>query len=153
MPDEPRPQRKRSPRQFKTAKRSLTRSDAHKRLWADPAYRAKMLEARARSVDDRRANPAKYSRLGVPDGMHKATAAKAWDRARTKADAFMTTLEAHGVVPAVVVPDSDDAKAKACLREAAVLALGPTDQRTKNMAINTVLTYTKGKPIQKITAG
>ena len=83
--------------------------------------------------------------------MRKATAAKAWAKARTKADAFMTTLEAHGIVAAVVVPDSDEAKAKACLREAAVMALGPTDKRTKNMAINTVLTYTKGKPEQKIT--
>jgi hypothetical protein len=152
MPDEPRPQRKRSPRPFKTAKRSLTRSASHKLLWSDPEYRAKMIAARARSAEDRRANPAKYSRLGVPDGMRRATALKAWSKARTNADAFMATLEEHEVVPVIVVPDSDEALAKAALREAAVLALGPTDRRTKNMAIHTVLTYTKGKPIQKITS-
>jgi len=93
-----------------------------------------------------------YSRLGVPDGMRKPEATKAWDVARTKADDFMRALEAQGTIAAVVVPDSDEAKAKACLREAAVMALGPTNNRTKVMAINTVLTYTKGKPLQKITA-
>jgi hypothetical protein len=110
-----------------------------------------MLAARARSAEDRRANPGKYSRLGIPDGMRRATATKAWSKARTKADAFIETLEAHDILPAVVIPDSDEEMAKAALREAAVLALGPTNNRTKTMAINTVLTYTKGKPTQKIT--
>jgi hypothetical protein len=159
MPDETiepkrtkRPPRKRSPRPTKTGKRSLTRSDAHKRLWQDPAYRAKQVKARGRTAADRRKNPARYSRHGVPDGMRKADAVKAWDAARDDADAFIRTMENAGIVAVVVVPDSDEAKAKAkaCLREAAVLALGPTDMRTKTMAINTVLSYTKGKPPQKI---
>jgi hypothetical protein len=145
-----RPSRKRSPRPNKSGKKSPSRSEAHKLLWADPAYRAKMQEARARTAEDRRRNPAKYSRLGVPDGMRKAEAMELWDVARAQADEFMQTLEAQGVVEAVVVPDSDEEKAKAALRGAVVIALGPTNNRTKGMAINTVLRFTKAPPAQRV---
>jgi hypothetical protein len=37
-------------------------------------------------------------------------------------------------------------KAEAALREAVVLALGPSDQKIKIQAINTVLNFTKSKP-------
>jgi hypothetical protein len=109
-----------------------------------------MQEARARTAEDRRRNPAKYSRLGVPDGMRKAEADKLWAVAKAQADEFMRTLEAQGVVEAVVVPDSDEEKAKAALRGAVVIALGPTNNRTKGMAINTVLRFTKAPPAQRV---
>jgi hypothetical protein len=49
----------------------------------------------------------------------------------------------------LVVPDSDAGKAEAALREAFVLAVGPTDQKIKIQAINTVLNFTKSKPESK----
>jgi hypothetical protein len=122
----------------------------HKRLWLDPEHRARMIAARARSAEDRRANPAHYSRIGVPDGMRQAEAMKAWAVAREHANEIMRGLEAAGVVPKVVIPDSDEDKAKAALHEACVLALGPTDRRTKLAAARTVLAYTKCLPAQRL---
>ncbi len=108
-----RPARKRSPRPNKSGKKSASRSEAHK------------LEARARTAEDRRRNPAKYSRLGVPDGMRKAEADKLWALAKAQAD-------------------------KAALHGAVVIALGPTNNRTKGMAINAVLRFTKAPPAQRV---
>jgi hypothetical protein len=108
-----------------------------------------MLAARQRSAEDRRNNPQKYSRLGVPNGMRKAEAMKAWDTARTLADTIMSGFEAQGIVPAVVIPDSDEEKAKMALREACVIALAPGNLRTKLTAAATVLRYTKAPPVQR----
>mgnify|MGYP005812441895 CR=1 FL=1 len=47
------------------------------------------------------------------------------------------------------VPTDDAGKAEAALREAFVLAVGPTDQKIKIQAINTVLNFTKSKPESK----
>ena len=82
--------------------------------------------------------------------MRKAEADKLWAVARTQADEFVRALETQGVVEAVVVPDSDEEKAKAALRGAVVIALGPTNKRTKGMAINTVLRFTKAPPAQRV---
>ena len=57
--------------------------------------------------------------------MRKAGAQALWDKASTLADAAMKRLEERGVVERVVAPDTDDAIAKAALREAFTLALGP----------------------------
>lgn len=46
----------------------------------------------------------------------------------------------------VVVPTNDAGKAEAALHECFVLAVGPTDQKIKIQAINTVLNFTKSKP-------
>jgi len=93
----------------------------------------------------------KYSRLGVPTGMRKAEAMAAWDIAGKIADSIVRALEANGVLPAVVVPDSDDELAKACLRELAVIAFGPgKDQRTKLMALYALLKFTKGRPTRRL---
>jgi hypothetical protein len=117
-----------------------------------------MSAARRRSADDRRADPAKYSRLGIPTGFTKATAAKAWDEAAAKADAAMRALEAAGIVPRGALPGSnsgqpildgeelDVAFAKAILHEAVKLALGPGNKRMKMAALKVVLDYTKPKP-------
>src|SRR5258707_13513656 len=83
--------------------------------------------------------------------MRKAEADKLWAAARTQADEFVRALETQGVVEAVVVPDSDEEKAKAALREATMIALGPTNKRTKGMALNTVIRFTKPPPAQRVT--
>jgi hypothetical protein len=106
-----------------------------------------MIAARHRSTEDRRKDPLKYSRLGVPTGMRRAEAMKLWDTAGKIADTIIGALEADGVLAEAVLPDSDDAVAKACLRELAVIAFGPgKDQRTKLMALYALLKYTKGRP-------
>ena len=93
--------------------------------WADPAYRAKQIAGRQRTALDRARHPEGYSRAGIPNGMRKAEAQALWDEASILADAAMQRLEEQGVVERVVVPDTDDAVAKECLREAFKLALGP----------------------------
>ena len=49
----------------------------------------------------------------------------------------------------LVMPDTDEDRATAALREATIMALGPTDKQTKLAAIRTVLEYTKSKPTSK----
>jgi hypothetical protein len=136
-----------NPRPTKTGRRSPAQSEALRKLWQDPAYRSKMIAARHRSTEDRRKDPLKYSRLGVPTGMRKAEAMALWHIAGKIADTIIGALEADGVLPEAVIPDGDDAVAKACLRELAVIAFGPgKDQRTKLMALYALLKYTKGRP-------
>ena len=98
------------PGQRKPRKRSTkpikkpAQSEAMKRRWQDPEFRARMLPqfkarmaaARERDAEDRRLNPHKYSRLGVPDGMRKAEAMAAWAEAERKADMFIQQLKAEG---------------------------------------------------------
>lgn len=47
------------------------------------------------------------------------------------------------------IPDTDAGKAEQSLREVFAMAVGPTDQKIKIQAINTVLAYTKSKPEAK----
>jgi len=54
--------------------------------------------------------------------------------------------EESGEMTTVSVPNTDSGKAEAALTEAFVLAVGPSDQKIKIQAINTVLAYTKSKP-------
>ena len=110
-----------------------------------------MIAARQRSTEDRRKNPLKYSRLGVPTGMRKAEAMALWDTAGEIADRIIGTLEADGTLPEVVIPESDDDVAKACIRELAIIAFGPgKDMRVKLMALYALLKYTKGKPTRHV---
>jgi hypothetical protein len=127
--------------------------EAQRRRWTDPSYRERWTagakarwattehlekmaavgfkrvtgeahrEAKLRSGD----NPTKYSRLGIPSGMNRATAEAAWAEASKQDDMAVRGLEAQGLVPATVSPDSNEALAKAALHEVALLALG---QRT-----------------------
>jgi hypothetical protein len=102
-------------------------------------------------MEDRRKNPLKYSRLGVPTGMRKAKAMTLWDTAGEIADRIIKALEADRVLPETAIPDSDDAVAKACIRELAVIAFGPgNDQRRKLMALYALLKYTKGRPTRRL---
>jgi len=111
-------------------------------------------------VADRKANPAKYSRTGIPTGMTRETVAPLWARARQLADRFIKIMKEKGELPdtavilvqdgedvsEVCVPNSDTGKAEVALKEAFVMAVGPSEQKIKIQAINTVLAYTKSKP-------
>jgi hypothetical protein len=140
-----------NPRPTKTGRHSPAQSEALRKLWQNPAYRSKMIAARHRSTKDRRKDPQKYSRVGVPTGMRRAEAMALWDTAGQIADNIVKALEADGVLPEAVIPDSDDAVAKACLRELAVIVFGPgKDLRTKLMALHALLKYTKARPTCRI---
>jgi hypothetical protein len=120
---------------------------AQRALWADPEHRAKMCAAGFKPVDaeDHRANPTTYSRLGIPNGMRRAEADAAWGAAAALADNAMAGLEAQGLVTGDALPNSDEGLAKAALHEVALLALGPTNKRTKMQALNILLAFTKAK--------
>jgi hypothetical protein len=109
-------------------------------------------------------HPEKFWRRGVPDGMRKRDAAPLWARANQLADRFIDIMKdvgelqadeivlltnAEGKVTQVSVPANDAGKAELALREAFVLAVGPSEQKVKIQAINTVLNFTKSKPESK----
>jgi hypothetical protein len=114
--------------------------------WADPVYRAKRAEGTKRMCADRAANPDKYSRVMIPNGMRRAEAMAAWEVAGMLADEAMRQLQARGDLPAVTVPDSDDALANQAIREAFKMALGPGSLGDKLDALRVVLRYTKALP-------
>jgi hypothetical protein len=119
---------------------------AMKQRWTDPAFRAKQIEGRQRTVIARARHPEKYSRVWIPNGMRKAEAQALWDKASALADAAMKRLEDQGAVERVVVPDTDDDIAKKALHEAFKLALGPGNAKDRLAAARLVLTYTKPRP-------
>jgi hypothetical protein len=126
-------------------------SQALKDKWAnDPVWAAKMRAVVAENGIRRSLNPERMARTRVPDGMRRRDAIPLWDEAKRKADYIMEELEKDGLVPSVVVPDSDEEKAKVALHETCVMAFGPTEARNKLQALRTVLEYTKQKPITKI---
>jgi hypothetical protein len=141
-----RPPRKRSPRPSRSGVKKPGMAEAQRRLWQDPEYRAKMIAARQRTAADRRQNPHLYSRVGVPDGMRKAEAMKAWDAAHSAADEYISTLETQGIVASTPVPESDEALAKIALHELCKIALGPGSARNKVHAGRILLAYTKTPP-------
>lgn len=101
---------------------------------------------------------------GVPLGIGgKKNAIPLWRAAHKLADKYLdymkrtdqapsdmdvTVVERPNIIPhtEMVVPESDEEKAVIALREAFLLAVGPTAIPEKIKAINTVLAYTKTKP-------
>lgn len=67
-----------------------------RRLWQDPEYRAKMAERSRIVAEDRKRNPMKYSRAGIPDGMTRKMVAPLWERAYALADQFIQILKDNG---------------------------------------------------------
>ena len=135
-----------------------------KEQWRDPEYRARMKERDAQLNEARRADPWAYKTWGVPLGIGgKKAAIPLWRAAHKLADKYLdymkktdqapsdmdvTVVERPNIIPhtEMVVPESDEEKAIIALREAFLLAVGPTAIPEKIKAINTVLTYTKPKP-------
>jgi hypothetical protein len=109
-----------------------------------------MISAKSRSTEERRKNPERYSRLGVPNGMRKPEAAEVWAVAKTLADTAIRGLELQGALEAFPLSNTDEALAKAALHEAAKIALGPVNSRTKMSALKVVLDFTKAMPAQRV---
>lgn len=153
---------KKTPLFGRVDKRRLPRPDQAERMkamWEDPEYRATQAAAISAS---HKADPTKHSRIGVPKGHTRETVAPLWARARELADRFIAIMKDKGELPdeavvvetllgekTVMVPSTDTGKAEAALKEAFVLAVGPSDQKIKIQAINTVLNFTKSKPESK----
>jgi hypothetical protein len=150
-------------------RRFSRRSHALRRaVEANPALREVWSRA---VVAGNKANPARVSRYGIPDGMNREQAEAAWAVARARAEKVFTDMVDQGIVAGVtpedfervalqkedgqvtivLVPKTDEAKASVALKEAMVMALGPMgNQQTKLAAINTVLKFTKSPPAQKV---
>ena len=146
-PDRPNKARRGRPRKPRTNSARL------KTIWSTPEGRERMIASiKAGSVAhqaERKANPEKFSRAGIPHGMTRATVAPLWAKARLQADRFIQMLTDTGQLPEVIVPDSDEEKGKLALHEACVLALGPGEKQAKLAALRTVLEYTRSKPESK----
>jgi hypothetical protein len=91
----------------------------------------------------------KFTRAGIPNGYTRETVAPLWAKANKLADRFIAIMKEQGDLPEITVPDTDAGKAEVALREAFVLAVGPSDQKIKIQAINTVLNFTKSRPESK----
>lgn len=158
--------RKKSPRG--KGKRNVSAASTRlKELWQTPEFRERMRIRTENYKRDRAANPEKYNRNGVPDGMRRADAAELWARAEILADRFIQIMKDQGELPdevvevvqvddegkaetlSVPVPTTDNGKAERALRTVAVLAFGPSTQQIKLQACNTLLSYTKSKPESK----
>jgi hypothetical protein len=142
--------RKRSPRPTKGKRTNPKMAATLKERWKDPAFREHMRIKMAPHIAYRKAHPEKFSRRGVPDGMRKPEADALWAIARAKAKKVIEIMEDEGSLPKVVVPDSDDDKAKRVLEEMFAITLSPlTHQPTKIAAGRTVLEWCRSKPVQK----
>lgn len=122
---------------------------AMKALWASPEGKAKMAARDALVADMRAADPQKFSRAAIPNGMTKKSVAPLVAQARQQAERFIQKMVDEGHLPKVTIPDSDDAKAQAALTEACVIALSPGEKQAKMAAIRTVLEWTRAKPASK----
>jgi hypothetical protein len=152
--------RKTSSRRKGEPRASQATSDRLKELWATPEFREKMKQRDQARIAAAKDNPAKFSRYGVPDGMRRAEAKLAWAKAAELADRFIAVLKQHGELPdlqhegdttlhagtEILIPQSDEGMAEVALREAFVLAVGPSGPAVKAAALNIVLTYTRAKP-------
>jgi hypothetical protein len=132
-----------------------------KAKWHDPEYRAKMSERDSRREELRKADPERFKRTGIPNGMRREEADRLWAIADTQADRAIQTLKGAGVLPEtaeatstaaaqsiVPVPDTDEGMAEATLREVFKLALGPTGTRDKLSALAIIMKYTRLKPME-----
>lgn len=134
---------------------------AAKAAWLDEDYRIKMKLRDMQLKLDRKIDPQKFKRTGIPNGKNRKQAAKLWAKAGKFADRFIQIMTDKGELPADedffldgdlekhVIPNTEEGMAKAGLREVFILAIGPSEQKTKIAALNTLLAYTKSKPESK----
>lgn len=134
--------RKKSPRptRYRGRLKKPGVSAALKAKWADPEYRAMMMEKRKAAGE---ANRGFSSRFGVPDGMRKAEAMKLREAAIESSKETMAALEKAGVL------DDADAQAKEALATTLVIMRAHGDKKVQLAAARQVLEWTKAKPAAK----
>lgn len=142
----PRKKRKTSPRPDETiGNKRPGASEALRRKWQDPEWRAALLAKRKAIKDEQlRTRPRdQMFRKGVPDGMRKEEAMRLWDISRTKAKETMANLRNAGVL------DGSDPRGEEALEKALEVMRSPMNQQTCLAAAKLVLEYTKAKPVAK----
>jgi hypothetical protein len=145
--------------------------EARKKQWQDPGHvemmsemmkrnwqeqPEKMAAGREKALEAKRANPIETSRVGIPNGMKREEAEKAWEEAGKRANIAIRGFERMGILTEQPIadgeiPDDDDGIAKLAMREMCKIAFGPsTDVQMKLNAYNTILTFTRAKPAKRI---
>lgn len=123
-------------------------TSALKAKWADPVWRAQVLEKRKAKMALRKGT--NKFRAGVPDGMRKPEADKIWAQAEIQAQKFIQIMEDAGELDKDAVPGSEAEMAKRVLAEAYKIAVGPGgDVKVKVTAQRMILDFTKAKPETK----
>lgn len=136
-----RKKRKKAPRKLRYRGRQKRPgvAEAMKRCWADPEWRAKLLEKRQAIIPFKRST----SRMGVPDGMHREEAYPLNQAAIESAKETMSKLKKAGAIGDL------DAKAEEALTTAVEIMRKPGNKGTQLSAARLVLEYTKSKPAAK----
>lgn len=174
----PKPGPKPKPK-HKRQRHEIERTDAEQRRFSARCHKVQAMHAAdpelgkraaAHLIDIVKTTPARVSRLSIPNGMTRAEADEAWAKAQAQAEEIFRRMVDQGIIAdvnpedfervtikregvedvVILVPKTDDAKAAAAIKEACVIALGPTAQQTKLAALRTVLEWTKAKPTTKV---
>lgn len=132
--------RKRRKRIVKVKDPNSPTSEASRRMWQRPEYRAKM----AAFYAARRADPEKrWSRRGIFDGMTREESEASWARARESANRTVDKMIEKGIL------ESDDDLAADALRESVTIMRSDSNTVTRLKAARQVLEWTKAKPESK----
>src|SRR5262249_8359023 len=70
-----------------------------KELWQTPEFRERMRKRDEARLVDLAANPEKYKRTGIPDGMRRKKAERLWLKAHKLADRFIQIMKDKGELP------------------------------------------------------
>jgi hypothetical protein len=143
QPADGRKSRKRKSRS-KMGRKNPAASEGLKKKWQDPKYREKQTKHNQEVLPKGR-----RTRVGVPDGMDRLEALELWEQAAQKARHIMAEFEKAGVIK--FEDTEEEQMAKACIREALVMALSPMrDQQIKIRAARIVLEWTRAKPVRQL---
>jgi hypothetical protein len=134
--------RKTSPRPSRTLGRQKKPgvSEHQKKLWADPEFRAMMMEKRRIQGEKNRGFA---GRFGVPDGMRKKQAEQLNQVAAESAKETMADLKKAGVL------NGEDPRSEEALEAAIKVMRKPGDKKVQLAAARLVLDFTKSKPATK----
>jgi hypothetical protein len=135
----PRPQRYTATRTRPRATKPGTAA-ANKALWADPVWRAMMMEKRKAAGVLARGFSSRY---GVPDGMRKVEADKLCAVAHESAKDTMSELKKSGAIGDL------DPRAEEALQSAIEVMRKPGSKSVQLTAARLVLDFTKSKPASK----
>lgn len=116
-------------------------SEKLKLKWAEPEYRAMMMEKRKAAGLRKKGKPS--SRIDIPDGMHRHEAQPLINAAIESSKETMSKLKKAGVISDL------DANAEEALQTALTIMRKPGEKKVSLAAARLVLEYTRAKPASK----
>lgn len=116
-------------------------SEKLKAKWADPEFRAMMMEKRKAAGLRARGKPS--TRIDIPNGMHRHEAEPLIQAAIESSKETMSKLKKAGVI------DDLDASAEEALQTALTIMRKPGEKKMSLAAARLVLEYTRAKPASK----